>query len=456
MNRKFNHIFKCVVVLALSLCFCFSFIISNFPINISAKAQNIENATVSKGYSGSSGSSSMNTEEINIDDIPENTFMQKYFKYLYNNFPNNPAEFCVYVSLTMILSYYDTWWDDNILGDEIIENTLYEDCYDVSGIEGNSPGVEFSSNAPHQLNIFMVKLIENPYSVEYLSVPGNKVWNSNIPDCISKGLIKIGKPEMFLLEDYGSGSIENAIDELNNDRPVMVCIEGHATVAFAYGTDNNGQFLYAHNGYKEDSGKPRIIKIYGSQIKNVFTMELNNNNDECLHVCSNNYTDRGCPCDLAYHPAHEEKHHKLMITEAGHTEICDVNCGLEAELEAHIFERTPGYVDSGHNVTCVTCGYITTEAHYFIVGEHIDEYTHYVYCECGYDGVGYHWDFPPEIFGAGYQHYLACSICEYSWIEDHFPYYYEDCGDGTYRIWCYCGYALYYTDLFPSDLEELP
>ena len=53
----------------------------------------------------------------NIDDKTyiDNTYASYYFSNLRDNFGNNAFGSCGYVSIGMLLSFYDVYWDDNII-----------------------------------------------------------------------------------------------------------------------------------------------------------------------------------------------------------------------------------------------------------------------------------------------------------------------------------------------------
>lgn len=48
-------------------------------------------------------------------DMLRPTFLSAYFDYLETNFGTNDKGSCVYVSIGMLLSYYDTFLNDDII-----------------------------------------------------------------------------------------------------------------------------------------------------------------------------------------------------------------------------------------------------------------------------------------------------------------------------------------------------
>ena len=49
----------------------------------------------------------------------DNNYSSYYFKNLYTNFGNNKYGTCSYVSLGMLLSFYDSYWDDVEVNDNM-------------------------------------------------------------------------------------------------------------------------------------------------------------------------------------------------------------------------------------------------------------------------------------------------------------------------------------------------
>ena len=419
MKANLKNLFNAICSWGIAICIGISFIALHIPLNIKAHADAImegDSITIENAESvmeGSSGAANLNMRDVSFDAIPEDTHMQRYFKYMHTYFPNNPANFCVYVSFTMMLSYYDTWWRDDVIGDEVVNGITYRDAYDSRGAETDSPGIH--SQLPDTLNEyladeqiyikddFMVKLIGNGYTPEELYGENSKVYNTDIRDCMTDGLTNISRGDYFTAEACTSGNKTSYIKQaLDNNHPVMVCIPGHATVAFAYDIDEEGNyFFFAHNGYKDALGNAEIISIYSSAILDAF--KLIPNETEYNHKCSDNYTDIPCPCSEENHPAHLEKYE--------HIDICDVG---------------------GHSIACLdNRGSVIR-----IVSDHGNSV---------------------EITGVSYDvHQLHCMVCEHTCLEDHFAYYYEVWYEERYRIFCYCGYSLGITEEFPEELEPYP
>ena len=69
----------------------------------------------------------------------EDFFASYYFSQLYQNYGYNARNSCNYVALGMLLSYYDTFWDDTIIPSPYESITMLSSSYfSVEGV--NSPG----------------------------------------------------------------------------------------------------------------------------------------------------------------------------------------------------------------------------------------------------------------------------------------------------------------------------
>lgn len=104
----------------------------------------------------------------NIDDKTyiDNTYASYYFSNLRDNFGNNAFGSCGYVSIGMLLSFYDVYWDDNIIENtyDVVSNYTIDrqplaDFYLVPS-NADSPGIKFEPSS-----LFSDATVE-----EYLSI----------------------------------------------------------------------------------------------------------------------------------------------------------------------------------------------------------------------------------------------------------------------------------------------
>lgn len=71
--------------------------------------------------------------------------MTTYFSHLKENIPNNSLGICGYTGISMLFSYYDTYWNDLVISDEFdseITKINSTQLYSSSNYAYESPGVK--------------------------------------------------------------------------------------------------------------------------------------------------------------------------------------------------------------------------------------------------------------------------------------------------------------------------
>ncbi|MDR0831742.1 MAG: hypothetical protein LBM99_02460 [Bacillales bacterium] len=78
-----------------------------------------------------------------VDDsyVPNSTFMANYYSHLGKNYPTNHLGICGYTAISMLLLYYDTYWNDNFILDNYEQIEQMESTTFTNGASHNSPGV---------------------------------------------------------------------------------------------------------------------------------------------------------------------------------------------------------------------------------------------------------------------------------------------------------------------------
>ncbi len=216
------------------------------------------------------------TEEKNVSTAVEyDTYLKNYFNGLTTNMGHNTIGSCGYVALGMILSYYDSYLDDNIVPEQYDVKANSSDS-DFVSIQ-NSPGVKDDNT-----HIFYGedekdsdKIIKNKKCFELLS---------NMEDSLHAKLIMIGNDLKYvdlsdpngpfgtfeyqrieILEKYFeeigitdyeiktfNGSSQEGYREFVKENvlagyPVLVGASGHAFIVYDYDSDND--ILYGNAGW---------------------------------------------------------------------------------------------------------------------------------------------------------------------------------------------------------------
>ena len=366
MNKNIKKLINVVCSVILLICLGISFTSLQMSLEIKAKADTIENDAIV--LAGGSGSNIGGLEELSMDEIPNDDGIMEYFKYMANNFPNNPKNFCVYVSFAMMLSYYNEYWDDNVV-DWMYEYgggcncpsccEIIDDCCEDAD---NSGSFGIFSKLPEDYNDFqayedccgqkdfMLKLMETKYQAAYLYQDDCTVINERIYDVLEQGIKNIAK-ENYFKESEQIYDTEDIIESLNNYYPVLIGIDVgggmyHALVAFGY-DDTDGCF-WAHNGYRDSEGQ-RLVKIPYSSVIYAYRLLPNEN-----------------------YEGHKKTHTYSNTTASEHTGMCYLNGDIVTEAHTWSYSDNMGIT---HTKTCV-CGYTVTEYHNFDSFEHVDDEVH--------------------------------------------------------------------------------
>lgn len=295
-----------------------------------------------------------------------------YFKNLYNFSPDNSNGSCGYVSLIQYLSYYDTFYNDDLIP-EIYDrnsgnkNTL-EEAFNVS------PGVlrqsypstnlyEFvQNNKSTDFQMYLMDIVNNAKNIanneyscsigmwdyqlifdklygsnkityNYVNVSSfninSKPTDSNIIssfDSYVKKQLDLEKPVILHIAQYDNGNYKNY----------------HSIVAYYY--DSNG--IHANFGWGKDSTDIIIPSSY--QITEAGVMDISNINEK--H--SNNYIVNNLDyCGCGYHHEHQYTLWKYY-TRSLHIEKC--SCGALGTLtKPHIVNSSA----TGRYKRCLDCGY---------------------------------------------------------------------------------------------------
>lgn len=369
--------------------------------------------------------------------------MPLYFGNLTSSFLVNQGDNCVFVSLNMILSFYDTYYNDDIINDGYERPATSSLAIDQTGnLLGIAPGPCGSPGAGFGFDEDYVRpgqAIHTEGTTMLSDVSSDKV---SIGWGVITGLSSWGLSDTFgytMLNDAG-----DIYDWLDVGVPVMAEFGGadsHCVVLFDY--DQNGNFLY-HNGYVvgNSMGYPTFGVINPSELglKAVVFPSA-----PLAHVCSNNYLDSLgnpiCPCSYGFVGIYSDENHihtDVYFDESSHYSTCPSTSQSYKVMHNHVEIVDPvGY--TYHELEC-SCGdqmivlhspssyeYVGYEGHLIhfddgcvLLEEHeiigaipYGRDIHMVLCSCG---------------SLGYQHHFV-------WVE----FYYND-----YPIpfWmCPCGFS---------------
>ncbi|MBR3681298.1 MAG: hypothetical protein IKL79_04765 [Clostridia bacterium] len=401
------------------------------------------------------------------------TFAEVYFNNLGENFGNNKRGSCNYVAAAMLLSFYDTYWNDDIIPEYYESNTYLSGSDTLNFETTNSPGIFYEpdeiANVVDPNNLESNSLSETGLRrlSQYIDIYSRYYFHFN--------LLKIGKDEYNafnysdgvhplgisseirdqVLDDYLFGLTK--IDEVtgqevsvfsreqiefetcgyNNEGdaatlafirqkvsqgiPVIVSggptdlnvgKNGHAFIAYSCDETN----IYCHLGWTSNSiNKPLSETNYRTDLRATC---LNIQNLE--HKCSDNYIRistansemvKYCACTFGGHPLHEHTISRSYDNNE-HTDTCTV-CGY-SETAAHTFNYVSAS-DEEHFCGCDDCEFSYNEAHNmqrtFNSTQHIDTCVN-----CGHIVTALH-DVSTRNTSKG--HEKTCSQCDYYSLTSH-------------------------------------
>lgn len=388
-----------------------------FVLSLIVGTINFSVATHTKYYRYELDSALPNTDYVNpktlydlmSDETPYTSglttysdFKTSYFDNLTKNFGYNYKGSCGYIAIGMLLSYYDTF-----LNDEIIPET-----YDINSTgtstdviaRRNSPGVlrDFLSNSADYKDYnygFDLSAEEYYTNMEALSnvslhskliTIGAKLgyydFNDDSSPCGTNFKMRYDVMDEYLSNTLGytqgtqytysylngessssmSSSVkEFAIDQVKKGNPVMISIGGSngGHVAIAYDYDSNNDKLYCNMGWNAYSTQ-RTIEEYGyTTYRTALSIDFTSS-----HVCANNYS----------------------ITT--------------------IEDNIPNTVNYCYNDCRINTYTGTYEHSYKDHYEYYSKQKHKSYCACGSHKLNFH--VVKEIYGTGMHSYGICVDCK--------------------------------------------
>ena len=375
---------------------------------------------------------------------------------------------CAFVAMSMLLSYYDTYWNDAIVDDRLEwQKGTYYLTTDV---------LDSTFNANNEVDAWERKTV-GKYA--FIQANKDKYLQSYLIDMCNRlpiidelGVMAYQTQdvlEYYLYEDHDFDEtqikvhllradndseketmINTAKDLINDGHPVIFSgldfaieeeeigdhamdIGAHSMIGFDYTEEPEGYYDITLNLCWNGSGTQTIRTTQFQFVNSIIWLEIIDENFP--HDCSNNYCNPNdgteyCACQVYYntHPAHEEHHYsvsgKLGSNGVYHwTNAC--NCG-EIGPSSVICSSDLSYIDipgsNFHHQECEGCGYSGFVEHSFSQLTSISDTHHANACKCG-----------------------AVSSTQ----EAHTPSRCVSNSTSSHSIYCKCGY------LISQDLHEM-
>lgn len=283
-----------------------------------------------------------------------------YYYYLRMNYPLNHKGTCAYVAIAMLLQYYDTFWNDNLIPEnyevEEISTTSINDITVSPGLKPNKvPGYAdedvidipnadyFNLTIPNYQTFFL-------YYLFWMAYYDLDILSMDTEDCFAS-LSSFGRNTLMnhYLQNYANiDASDYTFETINNDYdmsqsetvkeyivekvrlgiPVLVCMmwnnQLHACIAYDYDIETNRVFL--HCG--DYSGTYHYDAELASSVYFMSAATLN------LHGVPHSHSDN----------------YKMFNSDATTTPYC----GCQLDVHRHVYNYTSTGV-SYHRITCF-CG----------------------------------------------------------------------------------------------------
>ena len=236
-----------------------------------------------------------------------------YFKNLTNNYGKNVFGSCGYIATGMLLSFWDTYWDDSAVEEryeqhsqlDVNHTTLYAEApggkrelTTLSDVDSDIYHSNISNYSNDYLHFLLLKMGNDLFG----NTAGNySMYYGRYYTLISNYLYTYRGFSEYQVEivETNQNVRQKAIEYIKEGIPVKLGIDGHAVVAYDY--DETSDKIYCHFGWGSDATHVTIEEMgYRSNYNNLCAIRFLNN-----HNHSNNYeyqrngqTIYHCPCEL--------------------------------------------------------------------------------------------------------------------------------------------------------------
>ena len=232
-----------------------------------------------------------------VDAYINDTYASYYFKNLRENFGNNVYGSCAYVSIGMLLSFYDAYWDDSFIANSYDLNSTYNSVsqsyadFSLVPSDAESPGIRFEpmsmlpeNNVDEYLNVaaqnsnlyFQFKLFdlakEHFGSFSLDGSQGTMGMNSQeIYDFLDyyihgyKGYSNTDVVTNLYISSDDSLMKSNVVTNVENGNPVILVVKqpntvkAHSVVAYDYNS-GSGE-IYVHTGWRDETNNIALTHV---------------------------------------------------------------------------------------------------------------------------------------------------------------------------------------------------
>ncbi len=283
----------------------------------------LSNNEIASGYVGN-----QSDETVFLTD----NYASYYYKNLEQNFGNNTMGSCGYVAIGMLLSYWDTFWDDNVIPENYDMITMLES--NEINLSLASPGIYFEDDdlvtgLTNEQYYQIIEQYSNAYFHLKLIQMGKEQFGQYIFDTSAnptgmsyEEYIELLEYYLYTYRSYTESQVEilsyigseqevraQTINLIKQGIPVKLSVRnssgGHAVIAYDY--DEESDEIYVHAGWLGNYTHVTLREIGYNQYHNAIAIVFK---DTVNHSCSNNFkysnqyetVETHCVCDLSIHP----------------------------------------------------------------------------------------------------------------------------------------------------------
>lgn len=282
-------------------------------VNAIAHDMAVESATLNDPLIRRAYEASSNDPNIYLN----NRFAPYYFKNLNYGFGYNEFGSCGYVAAGMLLSFWDTYWDDDVVPEYYEEHaSLY---VNHALLDVDSPGNVREPNSFYQVDASTyhsnITTYKNTYFHFLLLDIGKTLFNTTAGDygMTYSQYDTLFSQYIYNYRGYSTNDVEivkfsstnsesvrqKAIDYVSRGIPVKLGIDRHAVVAYDYDAQNDK--LYCHFGWGANTTHVTIESLGYTSYNNVVAFDFKNTHS---HSDNYEYVDAGvinghCSCEVS-------------------------------------------------------------------------------------------------------------------------------------------------------------
>lgn len=272
------------------------------------------------------------------EDLFLNNYSTVYFSHLNNNFPINSHGTCSIVAISMLLSFYDSYWDDDFVDTVFEQDASFaqdlncSQTFPLPSFDTESPGivseeledVENLTNSAylnyvstHQnicFQSYLINLAYNLFSNYGLEDPNNDnpfgltvYEQTNLISyyLIYHRYISSNRAIVYTLNGNSNGFYDSIVDFIVDGMPILLNVYstsiGYHTV-LAYDYDSYHDEIYVHSGWKDDNGNclnhVSLDDLDVIDVESAVVIEVTNDHSESYHYYCGQ-TAR-CACSMVY------------------------------------------------------------------------------------------------------------------------------------------------------------